>query len=90
MAPIPATWQHPLAASKYASVPGDREGQLHTQVFERYQCYEPHIALVLTRMFVAGVSTHKPGEVGQTLLGAVGSRQYHRPLTLSQHMAAAP
>ena len=50
-------------------VPRDREGQFHTQVFERYQRYEPHIAEGLTQMFVAGVSTHKVGEVAQTLLG---------------------
>ena len=25
-------------------VPRDREGQFHTQVFERYRRYEPHIA----------------------------------------------
>jgi putative transposase len=25
-------------------VPRDREGQFHTQVFERYSRYEPHIA----------------------------------------------
>jgi len=43
-------------------VPRDREGQFHTQAFERYQRYEPHIAEGLTQMFVAGVSTHKVGE----------------------------
>jgi putative transposase len=50
-------------------VPRDREGEFHTQVFERYQRYEPHIAQGLTQMFVAGTSTHKVGEVAQTLLG---------------------
>jgi transposase-like protein len=49
-------------------VPRDREGQFHTQAFERYQRYEPHIAEGLTQMFVAGTSTHKVGEVAQTLL----------------------
>jgi len=44
-------------------VPRDREGQFHTQVFERYSRYEPHIAEGLTQMFVAGTSTHKVGEV---------------------------
>src|SRR6266516_4386124 len=38
-------------------VPRDREGHFHTQVFERYSRYEPHIAEGLTEMFVAGVST---------------------------------
>jgi len=50
-------------------VPRDREGQFHTQAFERYSRYEPHIAEGLTQMFVAGTSTHKVGEVAQTLLG---------------------
>src|SRR5215469_8307849 len=55
------------------TVPRDREGQFHTQAFERYQRYEPHIAAGLTQMFVAGVSTHKVGEVAQTLLGVAPS-----------------
>ena len=54
-------------------VPRDREGQFHTQAFERYQRYEPHIAEGLTQMFVAGVSTHKVGEVAHTLLGVAPS-----------------
>jgi len=54
-------------------VPRDREGQFHTQAFERYQRYEPHIAEGLSQMFVAGVSTHKVGEVAQTLLGVAPS-----------------
>jgi transposase-like protein len=54
-------------------VPRDREGQFHTQAFERYSRYEPHIAEGLTQMFVAGTSTHKVGEVGQTLLGVAPS-----------------
>ncbi len=54
-------------------MPRDREGQFHTQAFERYQRYEPHIAEGLTQMFVAGVSTHKVGEVAQTLLGVAPS-----------------
>jgi transposase-like protein len=54
-------------------VPRDREGQFHTQVFERFQRYEPHIAEGLTRMFVAGTSTHKVGEVAETLMGVAPS-----------------
>jgi transposase-like protein len=54
-------------------VPRDREGQFHTQVFERSSRYEPHIAEGLTQMFVAGASTHKVGEVAQTLLGVAPS-----------------
>ncbi len=54
-------------------VPRDREGQYHTQAFERYSRYEPHIAEGLTQMFVAGVSTHKVGEVAETLMGVAPS-----------------
>ncbi len=54
-------------------VPRDREGQFHTQVFERYRRYEPQVARGLTEMFVAGVSTHKVGEVAQTLMGVAPS-----------------
>src|SRR5437764_4533677 len=54
-------------------VPRDREGQFHTQAFERYSRYEPHIAQGLTQMFVAGTSTHQVGEVAQTLLGVAPS-----------------
>ena len=55
------------------NVPRDREGQFHTQAFERYSRYEPHIAEGLTHMFVAGTSTHKVGEVAQTLMGVAPS-----------------
>jgi transposase-like protein len=55
------------------NVPRDREGQFHTQVFERYRRYEPQVAQGLTEMFVAGVSTHKVGEVTQTLMGVAPS-----------------
>ena len=54
-------------------VPRDRAGQFHTQAFERYSRYEPHIAEGLTQMFVARVSTHKVGEVAQTLMGVAPS-----------------
>jgi len=50
-------------------VPRDRKGAFHTQVFDRYNRYEPEVAEGLTQMFVAGVSTHKVGEVAQTLMG---------------------
>src|SRR5947207_514419 len=33
-------------------VPRDREGQFHTQTFERYNRYEPHIAEGLTQMLL--------------------------------------
>jgi len=54
-------------------VPRDREGQFHTQAFERYSRYEPQVAAALTEMFVSGSSTHKVGEVTKTLLGMAPS-----------------
>jgi putative transposase len=60
-------------ASAHATTLRKREGQFHTQAFERYSRYEPHIAEGLTQMFVAGTSTHKVGEVAQTLLGVAPS-----------------
>jgi transposase-like protein len=55
------------------SVPRDREGQFHTQVFERYGRYEPEVAEALTEMFVSGTSTHKVGKVAATLMGVAPS-----------------
>jgi putative transposase len=55
------------------NVPRDRAGQFHTQAFDRYSRFEPHIAEGLTQMFVAGTSTHKVGEVAQTLMGVAPS-----------------
>ena len=60
-------------------VPRDREGDFHTEVFDRYSRYEPEVAEGLTQMFVAGVSTHKVGDVAQTLMGVTRSRKYHQP-----------
>jgi putative transposase len=54
-------------------VPRDREGAFHTQAFERYSRYEPQVAEGLTQMFVSGTSTHKVGEVAQTLMGVAPS-----------------
>jgi len=54
-------------------VPRDREGNFHTQVFDRYSRYEPEVGEGLTQMFVAGVSTHKVGDVAQTLMGVAPS-----------------
>ncbi len=55
------------------NVPRDRSGQFHTQAFEHYGRYEPQIAEGLTQMFVAGASTHKVGDVAQTLMGVTPS-----------------
>jgi putative transposase len=54
-------------------VPRDREGQFHSQVFERYNRYEPQVAEALTQMFVSGVSPHKGGEIAATLTGVAPS-----------------
>jgi len=54
-------------------VPRDRAGAFHSQAFERYSRYEPEVAEALTQMFVNGVSTHKVGEVTQTLMGVAPS-----------------
>src|SRR5258708_7466857 len=50
-------------------VPRDREGEFHTQAFERYNRNAPEVAEALTQMFVSGVSTHKVGAVAETLMG---------------------
>ncbi len=55
------------------SVPRDREGQFHTQVFDRYGRYEPEVAQALTEMFVSGTSTHKVGKVAERLMGVAPS-----------------
>ena len=47
----------------------DREGEFHSQVFARYNCYEPEMAEALTQMFVRGTSTHKVGKVAEKLMG---------------------
>jgi len=54
-------------------VPRDREGEFQTQVFEGYNRNAPEVAEALTQMFVSGVSTHKVGEVAQTLMGVTPS-----------------
>ncbi len=54
-------------------VPRDREGEFHTQVFERYNRYEPEVAEGLTEMFVSGTSTHKVGKVAEKLTGVAPS-----------------
>ena len=55
------------------TVPRDRAGQFHTQAFEHYRRDAPQVAEGLTQMFVAGTSTHKVGEVAQTLMGVAPS-----------------
>lgn len=54
-------------------VPRDRDGEFHTQVFDRYNRYEPEVAEALTQMFVNGISTHDIGKVLETLTGVAPS-----------------
>lgn len=54
-------------------VPRDREGKFHTQLFDRSSRSEEQVADGLTQMFVIGTSTHKVGEVAQTLLAVTPS-----------------
>jgi len=54
-------------------VPRDRDGDFHSQAFERYSRYEPQITEGLTQMFVSGTSTHKVGKVAHTLMGVAPS-----------------
>ena len=72
------------------SVPRDREGQFHTQVFERYARYEPEVAQALTEMFVSGTSTHKVGKVAEKLMGVAPSASAVSRLnqTLTEQFAA--
>src|SRR6266496_3408925 len=59
----------PTGRMEALKVPRDREGQFHSQVFERYSRYEPEVAEALTQMFVSGTSTHKVGKVAEKLTG---------------------
>jgi putative transposase len=72
------------------SVPRDRAGQFHTQVFERYSRYEPEVAEALTEMFVSGTSTHKVGKVAEKLVGVAPSASAVSRLnqTLTEQFAA--
>ena len=56
-APTPASLFTTTGRIEELQVPRDREGQFHTQVFERYRRYEPQVAQGLSEMFVAGTST---------------------------------
>ena len=62
MGTTPAIFRTSTGRIEALQVPRDREGQFHTQVFERYRRYEPQVADGLTDMFVAGVSTRHPWE----------------------------
>jgi putative transposase len=59
----------PTGRIEDVKVPRDRAGEFHTQVFERYNRYEPEVAEALTQMFVSGTSTHNVGKVAEKLMG---------------------
>jgi transposase-like protein len=52
----------------------DREGQFHTQLFERYNRYEQQVADGITEMFVSGTSTQKVEKVAEKLMGITPSK----------------
>jgi putative transposase len=54
-------------------VPRDRAGQFQSQVFERFDRYEPQVRAAILEMFVAGVSTRKVERITQPLLDAAPS-----------------
>jgi len=51
MGSIRVTWSLPPDALKSSRFEDDREGQFHSQVFERYSRYEPEVAGALTQMW---------------------------------------
>jgi putative transposase len=51
-------------------VPRDRAGQFQSQVFERYNRYEPEIEAAVEEMYVAGVSQRRVADVTEKLVGA--------------------
>ncbi len=73
MVTILAIWSPPPGAWKISKCEDDREGEFHSQVFERYNRNAPEVAEALTQMFVSGVSTHKVGKVAEKLMGAAPS-----------------
>jgi putative transposase len=73
MEPTHGIWQPHQVPFKISKFEDDREGNFHTQVFDRYNRYEAQVAEGLTEMFVAGVSTQKVGDVAQTFMGVAPS-----------------
>lgn len=68
----------PTGRMEALKVPRDREGQFHSQAFERYSRYEPEVAEALTQMFVSGVSTHKEGGRGGSNTHGSGPQRQRR------------
>ena len=60
-------------------VPRDREGDFHTQVFDRYSRDVPQVAEGLTQMFVAGGSHAKSGRSSPNVDGRCSQCQRGEP-----------
>lgn len=54
-------------------MPGDREGNVHTEVFERDKRSEPEVAEAFTQMLVSGTSTPQVGKVAEQVTGVAPS-----------------
>lgn len=50
-------------------IPKDRDGQFHSELFERYQRSEKALVLAITQMYVEGVSTRKVRDITEALCG---------------------
>ncbi len=73
MASTAATWSPPQVASRTYRSREIVRASSTPRSRERYRRYEPQVAQGLTEMFVAGTSTHKVGDVAQTLMGVAPS-----------------
>lgn len=62
-------------------VPKDRDGQFHTELFERYQRSEKALVLAIMQMYVEGVSTRKVRDITEALCGLEISKSQVSVLT---------
>jgi putative transposase len=53
----------------HLQVPQDREGEFHTEIFERYQSMDKALVLGIMEMYVNGVSTRKVRNITEELCG---------------------
>jgi len=58
------------------SVPQDREGRFHTELFARYQRNEKALVLALQESYLSGVSTRKVKEIAEALCGIGFSKSF--------------
>jgi len=85
MGPLRVIWSHARGAWRLSKSEGDREGQFHSQVFERYRSSEPEVAQALTQMDVARSEHAKGGRGGSN---AHGSRTQCQRRTLTEQYEA--